>query len=222
MFDTCEQTREFALIEAIAVALREELGVAIEEQPGFRDPSEAGQVNRAFRAMARTILRTIASPDEDLPALLSRVLGRLARRRLEAGLLDAHEVDHLLGLRAGRPRRLARVLDPDRPVGDRASPANPRPRSRLTPAQPVRPHPPPTRSVTKKQEDHMTLAERLSEFVRAAFTGLWVQSFEHDDAIAEIARLCRQQQWALATWDIDRGLNFQGRDPSFRHGCECQ
>ena len=58
----------------------------------------------------------------------------------------------------------------------------------------------------------MTLGERLSEFVRAAFTGLWVQSFEHDDAIAEIAQLCHQQRWALATWDIDRGLNFQGRD----------
>ena len=38
----------------------------------------------------------------------------------------------------------------------------------------------------------MTLAERLSEYVRAAFTGLWVQSFEHDDAVAEIARLCRR------------------------------
>src|SRR5438477_4959126 len=57
----------------------------------------------------------------------------------------------------------------------------------------------------------MTLAERLSEFVRAAFTGLWVQSFEHDDATAEIARLCRQQRWALATWDIDRGLAVAGR-----------
>ena len=57
----------------------------------------------------------------------------------------------------------------------------------------------------------MTLAERLSEFVRAAFTGLWVQSFEHDDAIAEIARLCRQQAWSLAAWDIDRGLNLHGR-----------
>jgi hypothetical protein len=31
----------------------------------------------------------------------------------------------------------------------------------------------------------MTLAERLSEYVRACFTGLWVQSHEHDDAIAE-------------------------------------
>ncbi len=57
----------------------------------------------------------------------------------------------------------------------------------------------------------MRLAERLAEFVRAAFTGLWVQSFEHDDAIAEIARLCRQQRWALATWDIDRGLSIAGR-----------
>ncbi|HKM56145.1 MAG TPA: AAA family ATPase [Isosphaeraceae bacterium] len=58
----------------------------------------------------------------------------------------------------------------------------------------------------------MTLAERLSEYVRACFTGIWARSFEHDDAIVEIARLCRQQQWALATWDIDRGLMVIGRD----------
>ncbi len=98
MLDTCEQTGEFALIEAIATALRDELGVAIEEQPGLKNPSEAGQVNRAFRVVARTILRTIAVADEDLSALLSRVLDRLARRRLDAGLLDPHEVDDLLGL----------------------------------------------------------------------------------------------------------------------------
>jgi hypothetical protein len=98
MFDACEQTGEFALIEAIAAALRTELGVAIEEQPGFRDPSEAGQVNRAFRVMAGTILRTIAPPEGDVPALLSHVLGLLARRRLETGLLDAPEVNHLLDL----------------------------------------------------------------------------------------------------------------------------
>jgi hypothetical protein len=98
MIDACEQTREFALIEAIAAALREELGITIEEQPGFHDPSEAGQVNRAFRVMAATSLRAITPADRDLPGLLSQVLGRLARRRLEAGLLDAQEVDHLLGL----------------------------------------------------------------------------------------------------------------------------
>ena len=98
MLDDYEPTGEFALIEAVAAALRDELGVAIEEQPGFHDPSEAGQVNRAFRIMTGTILRTITPAEGDLPALLSRVLGRLARRRLEAGLLDPHEVDHLLEL----------------------------------------------------------------------------------------------------------------------------
>src|SRR3974390_3192629 len=58
----------------------------------------------------------------------------------------------------------------------------------------------------------MTLSERLSELVRACFSGLWVQSFEQDDAVLEIARLCRQQRWSLATWDIDRGLSVAGRD----------
>ncbi|MFO0846891.1 MAG: hypothetical protein U0797_31755 [Gemmataceae bacterium] len=57
----------------------------------------------------------------------------------------------------------------------------------------------------------MTLAERLSEYVRACFSGIWVQSFEHDDAIAEIAGLCRRQGWSLATWDVDRGLSVAGR-----------
>ena len=57
----------------------------------------------------------------------------------------------------------------------------------------------------------MALAERLSEYVRACFTGLWVQSHEHDDATSEIARLCRAQGWALATWDVDRGLALAGQ-----------
>src|SRR3954468_5480879 len=57
----------------------------------------------------------------------------------------------------------------------------------------------------------MTLAERLSEYVRAAFSGIYVRSFEHDDAIAEVARLCRDQGWTLATWDVDRGLPVAGR-----------
>jgi hypothetical protein len=58
----------------------------------------------------------------------------------------------------------------------------------------------------------MTLSERLSEFVRACFTGIWIQSFEHDDAVIEIARLCRQQRWSLVTWDIDRGLSIVGQN----------
>ena len=33
----------------------------------------------------------------------------------------------------------------------------------------------------------MTLSERLSEYVRACFTGIWVRSFEHDDDRAGLA-----------------------------------
>jgi SpoVK/Ycf46/Vps4 family AAA+-type ATPase len=58
----------------------------------------------------------------------------------------------------------------------------------------------------------MTLAERLSEYVRACFTGVWIKTFEPDDALAEIARLCRQQRWDLASFDIDRGLNLAGQE----------
>jgi hypothetical protein len=52
----------------------------------------------------------------------------------------------------------------------------------------------------------MSLAERLTEYVRACFTGLWVRSGESDEAIEEITRLCKEQGWSLATWDIHRGL----------------
>ena len=58
----------------------------------------------------------------------------------------------------------------------------------------------------------MTLAERLSEYVRAAFSVLYVRSSEHDDAVAELASLCRDQGWSLATWDVDRGLALDGRE----------
>ena len=57
----------------------------------------------------------------------------------------------------------------------------------------------------------MTLAERLSEYVRAAFSGIYLHSAEHDDAVAEIATLCRDRGWSLATWDLDRGLALPGR-----------
>ena len=62
----------------------------------------------------------------------------------------------------------------------------------------------------------MTLSERLSEYVRACFTGLWIESHEHEDALAEIAGLCRQESWRLAAWDIKQGLKLFGQDASGR------
>src|SRR3954453_12899330 len=61
----------------------------------------------------------------------------------------------------------------------------------------------------------MALSQRLAELVRAAFAGIWIQSHEHDDALAEIAGLCREQSWTLAVWDIERGLSVGGKsDPT--------
>jgi len=57
----------------------------------------------------------------------------------------------------------------------------------------------------------MPLAASLSEYVSACFTGLWIQSFEHEDALAEIAQMCRAENWRLATWDIDAGLQIPGQ-----------
>ena len=57
----------------------------------------------------------------------------------------------------------------------------------------------------------MSLADRMSEYVSACFTGLWIQSCEHEDALAEIAQMCRDEDWNLATWDIDGGLQVPGQ-----------
>lgn len=56
----------------------------------------------------------------------------------------------------------------------------------------------------------MTLSERLTEYISACFTGLWIESHEHEDALVEIAQLCRGENWRLACWDVDRGLNVGG------------
>ena len=55
----------------------------------------------------------------------------------------------------------------------------------------------------------MTLSHLLREYVAAAFPGLWIQSHEHAEALREIAALCQEQKWSMATWDIDQGLRCQ-------------
>jgi hypothetical protein len=54
----------------------------------------------------------------------------------------------------------------------------------------------------------MTLSEQLIDYVHAAFSGLWVQTHEPDEAEREILQLARQEQWKAAVWDIADGLRF--------------
>ena len=58
----------------------------------------------------------------------------------------------------------------------------------------------------------MSLSANLREYISAAFTGLWVESHEHQDALTEIAQLCRDENLRLAVWDIDQGLQIPGQD----------
>jgi hypothetical protein len=54
----------------------------------------------------------------------------------------------------------------------------------------------------------MTLTERLLELVQACFTGIWIESHEHEDALADVTRLCHHQHWPLAVWDVAAGLRL--------------
>jgi hypothetical protein len=47
----------------------------------------------------------------------------------------------------------------------------------------------------------MSLIERFGEYVRACFTGLWIESHEHQDALLAISRLCHQEEWRLSGTD---------------------
>jgi hypothetical protein len=56
----------------------------------------------------------------------------------------------------------------------------------------------------------MKLADQLTSYISAAFTGLWIQSSEPDEAEREIAQLARTHKWKLAIWDVAGGLRLPG------------
>ena len=57
------------------------------------------------------------------------------------------------------------------------------------------------------------LNEKLKELVLACFTGIWVESFEYQEAIREIAELCREEEWINANWDVGTGLKIGNGEP---------
>jgi hypothetical protein len=58
----------------------------------------------------------------------------------------------------------------------------------------------------------MSFTDRLGELVRACFTGIWIESHEHPDALASLTQLCRRENWNLAAWDVDQGLRVGGAE----------
>ena len=56
----------------------------------------------------------------------------------------------------------------------------------------------------------MSLALELTDYINAAFTGLWVQTCEADEAEREILRHAREQEWRVAVWNVAQGLRLPG------------
>jgi len=58
------------------------------------------------------------------------------------------------------------------------------------------------------------LSIQLRDFVAGCFTGIWLESHEPQEAIAEIGQLCRNEGWHFANWNIDHGLRLGGVEPA--------
>jgi hypothetical protein len=56
----------------------------------------------------------------------------------------------------------------------------------------------------------MSLSDQLTDYVHAAFTGLWIQTNEPDEAEREIVRHATEKNWKLAVWDAAQGLRLPG------------
>ncbi len=82
MSDADVPTGALALIETIADAIRRELGDEIDAYPGRRTPEGSDPLNRAFRAIVRSLLAADGVPADDLIAAVSRTLHMVAERRL--------------------------------------------------------------------------------------------------------------------------------------------
>jgi hypothetical protein len=57
----------------------------------------------------------------------------------------------------------------------------------------------------------MKLTDQLTDFINAAFTGLWVLTSEPDEAEREILQQARENKWNIAVWDIASGLRVPGK-----------
>lgn len=56
----------------------------------------------------------------------------------------------------------------------------------------------------------MNLSGQLTDYINAAFAGIWIQTHEADEAEKEIAQLAAARKWRLAVWDNANGLRTPG------------
>ena len=59
----------------------------------------------------------------------------------------------------------------------------------------------------------MKLAEHLTSYIAAAFTGLWITTSEADEAEREIVQQARSKKWKIAVWNVANGLRLTPSSP---------
>jgi hypothetical protein len=64
------------------------------------------------------------------------------------------------------------------------------------------------------KEQPMKLTDQLTSYIAAAFTGLWVTTYEADEAEREITQHACRQKWKVAIWDVASGLRVPGANVS--------
>ncbi len=92
-----------ALVERIARAIRGELGEEIDAYPGCRAPEGADPINRAYRAVVRSVLAEGGVEGDRLAVSVSLSLRLVASRRLEAEGWDDSRVKSLIEGEPGSP-----------------------------------------------------------------------------------------------------------------------
>ena len=58
--------------------------------------------------------------------------------------------------------------------------------------------------------------ENLKNHISACFSGIWLETFEPEEAIRELKELCKEESWQNSVWDVGQGLselNGECRDP---------
>ena len=92
-----------ALVERVAAAIRAELGADIDAYPGRSSPERADPLNRAFCAVARSLLEADGIPAASLHMLVSRTLRLAVERRLAAEGWGGRQVKSLMEEEPGSP-----------------------------------------------------------------------------------------------------------------------
>jgi hypothetical protein len=64
----------------------------------------------------------------------------------------------------------------------------------------------------------LSLTQQLTEYVHAAFSGIWIVTHEPDEAEREMVQHARDHDWRIAAWDLAGGLRLPNQSAALEVG----